>query len=244
MSTTPRTCIVSGGSRGLGGAITAAMLAGGWQVAAFSRTATPMVSTWAAQHGPRFYWAEVDAEDPRALGAFVHETVRRFGRVDALVNNAGIMVEGLLTLTRQADIHRVLAINLEAAIVLAQAVAKVMLRQRHGAIVNISSVNAVRGHRGVAAYSAAKAGLDGFTRSLARELGAVGVTVNSVAPGHLATDLTAHIDEAQLAQIARRTPLGRLGTLDDVVGVVQFLLSPAAAFVTGQTIVVDGGLTC
>jgi 3-oxoacyl-[acyl-carrier protein] reductase len=237
-------CLVSGGTRGLGQALVASFLDAGLSVATYGRTRTPFIDEAERTHGDRLLFAAVDAAETTAVERFAADTAQRFGRIDVLVNNAGIMVEGLLTLTRTTDVARVLAINLESAIVLARACAKAMLRQRRGHIVNISSVNAVRGHRGIAAYSAAKAGLDGLTRSLARELGPRGIRVNSVAPGHLETDMTRGMDDAQRAKIAGRTPLGRLGTVSDVVGVVQFLLSPAAAFITGQTLVVDGGLTC
>lgn len=243
--TEPMVCLVSGGSRGLGGAIVADLLGAGHTVAAFARARSPFVDETLARHGEaRFVFAAIDAADAPAATRFLAEVAARFGRLDALVNNAGIMVEGLLTLTRAADIHRVLTVNLEAAILLAQAAAKVMLRQRRGHIVNISSVNSLRGHRGVSAYSAAKAGLDGFTRSLARELGARGIRVNSIAPGHLETELTRELTQELRDQIVRRTPLGRLGTVEDVTGLLRFLLSPASSFMTGQTFVVDGGLTC
>jgi 3-oxoacyl-[acyl-carrier protein] reductase len=237
-------CVVSGGTRGLGRAIAADLLAAGCTVATFGRTHTTFVEHALAEHGARFSWDEVDAADPAQVARFGAAVAKRHGRIDALVNNVGVMVEGMLTLTRLTDLHRALAVNLESAIVLSQACTKVMLRQHRGRIVNISSVNAVRGHRGVTAYSAAKAGLDGFTRSLARELGGRGIRVNSIAPGYLDTEMTTAMSQDQRQQIVRRTPLERLGNVDDVVGVVRFLLSPEAGFVTGQTLVVDGGLTC
>jgi 3-oxoacyl-[acyl-carrier protein] reductase len=119
-----------------------------------------------------------------------------------------------------------------------------MLRQQAGSIVNISSVLGVRGFKGVSVYGATKAALDGFSRGLARELGVKNIRVNSVAPGFLATDMTHGMAEARKDQITRRTPLGRLGGVEDVTGVIEFLLSDSARFITGQTIVVDGGLTC
>jgi 3-oxoacyl-[acyl-carrier protein] reductase len=192
----------------------------------------------------RVWWRDVDATDFAGLRQFVKETRERFGQVDVLVNNAGIAPEGVLPLMREDEIHRVLAVNLEAAIVLAQACSRAMLTRAQGVILNISSIIGTRGYSGLAAYSATKAGLDGLTRSLARELGPRGIRVNSIAPGYLETEMSSTLDAAQRQQIVRRTPLGRLGTVADVVGMVRFVLSPAAAFITGQTLVIDGGITC
>jgi 3-oxoacyl-[acyl-carrier protein] reductase len=237
-------CLVSGGTRGLGSALVENLLADGWRVATFGRSESPAIAAAREKFGAQLHFAPVDAADCDAVGRFAAAAGDRFGGLDALVNNAAVGVEGILTLTRASDLHAAIAVNLESAVVLAQAASKFMLRQHGGHIINISSINGIRGQRGVAVYSATKAGLDGLTRSLARELGGRGIRVNSVAPGYLATDMTKGLSDERKQQIIRRTPLGRLGTVDDVVGVVRFLLSPAAGFVTGQTIVVDGGLTC
>lgn len=240
-----RVALVSGGSRGLGRALVEALLAAGYRIATFSRGETEFLRD--LRRGPlaeRVWWRALDATDFDGLRTFTKDTVARFGRLDALVNNAGVAVEGVLPLMRSEDIHRVLAVNLEAAIVLAQACSRAMLAREAGVILNISSIIGTRGYSGLAAYSATKAGLDGLTRSLARELGPRGIRVNSVAPGYLETEMSTALDAGQRQQIVRRTPLGRLGTVDDVVGLVRFLLSPEAAFITGQTLVVDGGITC
>jgi len=170
--------------------------------------------------------------------------LRRYGRVDALVNNMATMSDGLLTLMRDADIHAQVAMNLEAAIFLTRACLKGMLPQAAGAIVNIASVNALRGHSGVSVYSATKAALVGLTKSLAVEVGPGGIRVNCVAPGYFQSEMTAGFSEEQRARIARRTPLRRLGTVEDIAAAVRFLLSPQAAFITGQLLAVDGGFTC
>ncbi|HEY4176411.1 MAG TPA: SDR family oxidoreductase [Kofleriaceae bacterium] len=237
--------VVSGGSRGLGKAIVESLLEAGYRVATFSRTETDFIRE--LRSGPmaeRVWWQALDATDFDGLRELVKEVRRRFGQLDVLINNAGVAVEGVLPLMRHEEIHRVLAVNLEAAIVLAQACSRSMLAREQGIILNISSIIGSRGYSGLAAYSATKAGLDGLTRSLARELGPRGIRVNSIAPGYLETEMSSTLDPAQHKQIVRRTPLGRLGTVADVVGLVRFLLSPSAAFITGQTLVVDGGITC
>lgn len=241
----PIVVVVSGGSRGLGGALVKDLLRRGHSVASFSRASSPLIEECqAGATEERFFWQEVDGSDPDQLKRFVMAAHRRFGRIDALVNNAAVGLEGLLTLTRTADIQKALALNLEGVICLTQACVKAMLARREGRIINISSVNGIRGHAGVAVYSATKAALDGMSRSLAKELGPSGIRVNSVAPGYFESDMTTGLTPEQKGRILRRTPLGRLATMEDILGVIRFLLSPESAFITGQTLVVDGGLTC
>jgi 3-oxoacyl-[acyl-carrier protein] reductase len=236
--------IISGGSRGLGATLASSCLKAGYCVATYSRSETPALEAMTKGGEERFFWQSVDAADADAVNRFVRETMARFGRVDGAVNNAGTGLDGVLATMRPADIRRMVDLNLCGAIYLTQSVSKAMLRQKCGSIVNISSVNAVRGHSGVAAYSATKAGLDGMTRALARELGSRNIRVNSVAPGYFESDMVAQLDDAAKARIVRRTPLGRLGTTEDIAEVVMFLLSDRARFITGQTVVVDGGITC
>jgi 3-oxoacyl-[acyl-carrier protein] reductase len=170
---------------------------------------------------------------------------RRFGQIDLLVNNAGVLNDQELFLTTQAQrIDSLIALNLIAPITLAQACAKVMSVQRSGQIVNVSSINAIRGYRGVAVYAAAKAGLDGFSRSLARELGPLNIRVNSVVPGFFDSGMTANVTAENRERIQRRTPLGRLAAVEEIADTVLFVISSRASFITGQTIVVDGGITC
>ena len=176
-----------------------------------------------------------------ALVAFVAGAHQRFGSIDGLINNAGIAHDRVLALTTDQQIDQMLQINLRASIVLARECSRLMLAQNSGSIVNISSIIAHRGFSGLATYAATKAGMLGLTRSLARELGPRQIRVNAVAPGYLETDMSSGLDDHQKQQIIRRTPLGRLGTVHDVVPLVEFLLSPASQHITGQVFTVDGG---
>jgi 3-oxoacyl-[acyl-carrier protein] reductase len=235
--------VVSGGSRGLGFAICKTLLEEGYCVATFSRKNTPELEALIAQSGGRLYWQSLDIADEAQLRAFLRRVREKFGRVAYLVNSAGMANEGLLTLMKGNDISRMIRVNLEGAIALAQACLKQMMVGGFGVIVNVSSVVGVRGFKGVAAYSATKAALDGFTRSLSKEGGPAGIRVNSIAPGFMETEMTSELTDRQKARIIRQTPAGRLGAVADVSSVVKFLLSEEASFITGQTIVVDGGLT-
>ena len=237
--------VVSGGSRGLGFALVKDLLDRGHRVATFSRGESADLAELRKTVGEEtLMWSAVDGGDPVAVEAFAREVIRAHRRVDVLVNNAGVGLEGLLTLTAPSAIEDALHVDLTLPVLLTRACLKPMLARRRGVVVNISSINALRGQTGVAVYSAAKAALDGFTRSLAKEVGPAGVRVVSVAPGYFDSEMTAGMSEDQRRRVVRRTPLARLGTVEDVLGVVGFLISPAAGFITGQTIAVDGGYTC
>ena len=235
--------IVTGGSRGLGLALVEALLDAGYRVSALSRSSSDALDGLkAGGHGDRLTWHAVDIADREALKACMDAACA--DGLYALINNAGIAAEGIFATFPPAELDRLIDVNLKAAMEAARLALRRMLRQQGPArIVNISSVIALSGYRGLAAYAATKAGLDGFTRALAREVGPRGITVNAVAPGYLETEMAAGLDEEQKAQIVRRTPLGRLGRAEDVTGAVTFLLSDEAAFITGQTLVIDGGLS-
>jgi 3-oxoacyl-[acyl-carrier protein] reductase len=233
--------IVSGGSRGLGAALVEALLGRGYAVGTFSRRGSPLLEGLRAN--ARFHWQALDGADYAAVSAFVKATEARLGRIAGLVNNAAVGTEGILTTMAVADIDRAVDTNVKAQIYLTKLAAARMIRHHDGCIVNISSVNAIRGHAGVAVYSATKGALDAMTRSLARELGPKGIRVNAVAPGYFASDMVKSLDADTVARITRRTPLGRLCTEADIVAIVLFLLGEGR-FITGQTIAVDGGYTC
>jgi 3-oxoacyl-[acyl-carrier protein] reductase len=239
-----RVVLVSGGSRGLGAGIVRQCLEQGWSVATFSRSPPPFLEEASEADGDRLFWRTIDGRDSAALQGFVSAVVERFGGIDALVNNAGIGRFGAFPVMRLGDIEDSIAANLHGSIVLTRLTTPSMVARGAGSIVNISSVNAIRGNAGVAVYSATKAGLDGFTRALARELGPRNIRVNSLAPGYFGSEMVARLNEAQLRRIVHATPLGRLGTVEEVAAAVLFLISPAASFITGHTLVIDGGITC
>jgi 3-oxoacyl-[acyl-carrier protein] reductase len=244
---TQRTVLVTGGSRGLGVGIVEAFLADGDRVATCSRSATERTDAWAADPdlAGRFHFAPVDLADRDAAAAFVHDVIERFGPVDVLVNNAGVAKDGVLGTFSDDDADTVIDLNLKATFQVTKVVVrKMLLGEGGGRIINISSIVGLSGYRGLTVYGATKAALDGFTRALARELGGRDITVNSVAPGYLRTEMSHGLDEAQLGQIARRTPAGRLGEVEDVANAVRFLAAPESQFITGHVLVVDGGLTC
>jgi 3-oxoacyl-[acyl-carrier protein] reductase len=236
--------VVTGGSRGLGRLIVQDLLDKAWRVSTLSRSPSDFTRAAAECHGQAFHWAPADLQDTGSLRQYVKDVRRRFGRIDLLVNNAGMLRQGLFLTMRHDDVGLLVAANLVAPIVLAQECARTMAHGGGGQIVNISSINSIRGFRGVAVYAAAKAGLDGMSRSLARELGPMNIRVNSVVPGYFDSDMSAGVTPDNRARIQKRTPLGRLGTAEEVLSVIQFLISPASSFITGQTVVVDGGLTC
>ncbi|WP_298370019.1 SDR family NAD(P)-dependent oxidoreductase [Azospirillum sp.] len=243
-----RHVIVTGGSRGLGLGLVEALLADGYRVSTCSRAPTAALERLT---GPDLFWSACRIGDAEAVNGFVKAAVAWAGESPlwGLVNNAGIAREGILATFPDVDSAEVIQTNLTGAIQTARAFLRAKLTQRGpgrgaGRIINISSIIGQRGYVGLAAYSASKAGLDGLTRALAREVGRRGVTVNSVAPGYLTTEMSGTLSAGQRDQIIRRTPLGRLGDVADVVPVVRFLLGDEGAYVTGQTITVDGGITC
>jgi 3-oxoacyl-[acyl-carrier protein] reductase len=241
----PRTVIVTGGSRGLGATLVQSFLDAGDRVATCSRTSTPQIKAWTDDPDlvDRFSFEPLDLSDRPACDAFVHDVAARFGSIDVLVNNAGLARQGILGVFGDSDVDAVIDLNLKGTIHITKLVVRRMLLQESGRIINVSSVVGLSGYRGLSVYGATKAALDGFTRGLARELGSRGITVNSVAPGYLRTEMSHGLTEQDLGQIARRTPLGRLGEPADIAAAVRFLAGPGAGFITGHVLVIDGGLT-
>ena len=246
----PSTTIISGGSRGLGLAVVERLLGRGDSVATFSRSGSAALERLATSHAGRLHAERIDAADAVAIRGFVDRAAARFGGIDHCIANAAVAHEGVVATVRDDEIDAMLDVNLRGSIVLVRECVRQMLvhplgttedAARGPSVVVVSSVVAARGSPGLAVYAATKAGLEGFARSLARELGPRGIRVNVVAPGFLETDLSASLSEADRSRIVRRTPLGRLGVPSDVVGAIEFLSGPQAGFITGQVLTVDGG---
>jgi 3-oxoacyl-[acyl-carrier protein] reductase len=235
--------LVTGASRGIGRAIALALAGRGALVLAAARgaNAQPVVDEITAAGG-RAEAVALDVTDGAAAAAVVGDSVIRHGRLDILVNNAGITRDQLMLRMKRADWDEVIATNLTSAFTLCQAALKPMLKQRRGRIVAISSVVGQMGNAGQANYAASKAGLIGFCKSLAREVGSRHVTVNVVAPGFIETDMTRALAAETQAQWIAQVPLGRLGTPDDVASAVCFLASDEASYITGQILAVNGGM--
>lgn len=245
-ATDRQVAIITGGSKGLGAGLVQAFLDRGACVATCARSPSKAVEGWveAPEVRDRFLFMETDVSCRAAVDTFVKAVVDKWGTIDVLVNNAGVARDGVVALFSDDSIDQVVDLNLKGTIYMTRAVSRVMLTRRAGSIVNVSSVVGISGYRGLSVYGATKAALDGLTRSLAREMGSRGITVNSVAPGYLRTEMSHGLDEDQLGQIRRRTPLGRLGEPDDIARAVFFLTDPENRYVTGHVLVVDGGLTC
>jgi 3-oxoacyl-[acyl-carrier protein] reductase len=236
--------VVSGGARGLGLAIVGHLLQEGYAVSTFSRHSTQDMEHLAAAYPDRLIFAPMDMTGASARKAFVRSALDGNGPIYGLVNNAAFARDGILATLPEVEIHRMLSLNLEAAILLTRLCLREMIKTPGGRVINISSIIGTRGYNGLAVYSATKAGLDGFTRSLAREVGRRGITVNSIAPGYMDTQMSSELSVNQKAQIINRTPLKRLAKVQDVIPLVSFLLSDQAQMITGQTIIVDGGISC
>jgi 3-oxoacyl-[acyl-carrier protein] reductase len=231
-----RTALVTGGSRGIGRAIVLELAAAGASVVIGYRSGSDEAEEVARETGGRAVQADVaDAEDARRL-------VEEAGELDVLVNNAGVTRDGLLARMPDEDWHAVLDTNLGGVFHTCRAAARGMMRRRSGAIVNVSSIVGLHGNPGQTNYSASKAGIIGFTKALARELGGRGVRANVVAPGYVDTRLTDVLPGELKEAMLRNTPLGRFGKPEDVAGAVRFLCSDEAAFITGDVLLVDGGL--
>lgn len=241
--------LITGSGRGIGLACARALAEAGFDVALNCSGAGSLERTQAEadrirqDFGVQTAVVAADVADMTAAKELVEGTVEALGRLDVLVNNAGITRDGLIARMSEEDFDDVININLKGTFNCCKAAAKVMMKQRCGCIINMSSIVGLYGNAGQTNYAASKAGVVGITKSLAKELARRHITVNAIAPGYIATDMTGALSEEQQAAISERVGLGRLGEAQDVAALVAFLASPAAAYITGQVIAVDGGLS-
>jgi 3-oxoacyl-[acyl-carrier protein] reductase len=231
-----KTALVTGASKGIGKAIASELAAGGASVVVGYRSGKDEAEALAGELGGRAVQADVSSADE------AKRLVEEAGDIDILVNNAGLTRDGLLARMSDDDWETVIGTNLASVFYTCRAVTRPMMKKRAGSIVNISSIVGVHGNWGQTNYAASKAGIIGFTKSLARELGSRNIRANVVAPGYVKTQLTDVLPEEATGAMLENTPLGRLGDPEDVAGAVRFLCSDAASFITGEVLLVDGGL--
>jgi 3-oxoacyl-[acyl-carrier protein] reductase len=242
-----RNVIVTGGSRGLGLSIARRLAMAGYRAIAVARRDNSQLT--AAMHEAEcanpgsFHFVPFDLAEIEGIAGLVKRLRKDFGSIFGLVNNAGVSFEGVLALMPNSQIEQLIRVNTLSPIVLTKYVVRSMMADRGGRIVNIASITAFTGYSGLSAYGATKAAIIGFTRSLAREVGPMGVNVNSIAPGFIDTDMTRELKDEQRQQIARRSALKRLANVDDVADAVEFLLGDKAKNITGTVLTVDAGNT-
>lgn len=235
--------LVTGGSRGLGLAIATTLASRGFRVIALARSRTDELRQAIDAYPDRLLFRAFDLADTAAIGGMVAELRREIGPVYGLVNNAGLGTGGLLSMMRDRDIESLVRLNTLSPLILTKYVLRSMMAARGGRIVSVSSIVASNGFKALSAYSATKASLEGFTRSLAREVGPLGITVNAVAPGFVNTEMTRELDEDDRHRIISRSALRRMVGPDDVAAAVAYLMSDEARNVTGITLTVDAGNT-
>ncbi|MGM9518811.1 3-oxoacyl-[acyl-carrier-protein] reductase [Acidaminococcus timonensis] len=245
MTLVGKVALVTGGSRGIGRAVALKLAENGADVAinyAGNTAAAEEVKAAIEKLGRKAMLVQGSVADTDGVQAIVNQVVKELGRLDILINNAGITRDGLLMRMKEADWDAVLETNLKGVFNCSKAVMRTMMKQKSGRIVNMASVVGEMGNAGQANYAAAKAGVIGFTKSLAKEVASRGITVNAVAPGFIATDMTKVLTDDQKAEMAKTIPLGRAGQPEDVANAVLFLVSDEAAYITGQVLNVDGGM--
>jgi len=240
-----KVALITGASRGIGRAIAIEMAKAGARVVinyAGNAAAAKEVEELITNNGGQAMAIQADVAKAEDMDGLVKQTVDKFGRIDILINNAGITRDNLLMRMKEEDWDAVINTNLKGVFNCTKAVSRIMMKQKSGKIINMTSVVGLMGNAGQANYAAAKAGVIGFTKSMAKELASRGITVNAIAPGFITTDMTAVLSDQVKSDLTTKIPLGRLGTPEDISAAVLFLSSEAANYITGQTLNIDGGM--
>lgn len=235
--------VVTGWSKGLGLAVCKRLLEENYKVLGIARSKSDDFITLAEEYGENLFYEEYDFNNIEGIHELVKKVTKKYGHIYGLINNAALGHDGVLGTMHENQISELIRVNVEAPILLTKYVSRSMLMKLRGRIINISSIIASTGFNGLSVYGATKASLNGFTKSLARELGKAKITVNSIAPGYMETAMTVGLQGEKLQSIKRRSPLGHLACVEDVAGTVSYLLSDDAKNITGTTITVDAGST-
>ena len=235
--------VVTGASKGLGLAITKRLLADGYKVVGISRNKSDVFEELRLHYSGSLFFEQYDFSDTHGIQSLVRKITKAHGNIYGLINNAALGHDGVLSTMHELQIRELIAVNVEAPIIITKYAGRSMLMKLRGRVINISSIIASTGFNGLSVYGATKSALSGFTKSLSRELGRANITVNTVAPGYMQTEMTSGLQGEKLKSIERRSSLGHLVTVDDVAGTVAYLLSDEAKNITGATITVDAGST-
>ncbi|WP_289028060.1 SDR family oxidoreductase [uncultured Paraglaciecola sp.] len=235
--------IVTGASKGLGLATSKALLREGYHLVAIARTLSDELQVLTETYSGACHFVKADLCELDNIPELCRQITKQFGRPYGLINNAAVGHDGVLATMPNLDIDNIMRLNVQAPMLLSKYLLRSMLLNRRGRIVNISSIIAKTGFNGLSVYGASKAALEGFTKSLAREVGKAGVTVNCVAPGYMQTDMTDSLQGEKLESVKRRSPLGKLATVEDAAAMVMYLLSEQAKSITGAVMTVDAGST-
>lgn len=235
--------LVTGANRGLGASIVKKLLNNNLRVIGVGRTTTDFVKETKTKHPDSFFFQEFDLSQTEKIHMLVKSVIKEHGHIYGLINNAALGNDGVLATMHESQISDLIKVNIEAPILLSKYVSRSMLLRREGRIINIGSIIGATGFSGLSVYGATKSSLGGFTKSLSRELGKANITVNTIAPGYMETEMTAGLVDEKLATIVRRSPLGRLAQVEDVADMTNYLLSDGAKNISGSTITIDAGST-
>ena len=235
--------LVTGANRGLGASIVKKLLNNNLRVIGVGRTTTDFVKETKTKHPDSFFFQEFDLSQTEKIHMLVKSVIKEHGHIYGLINNAALGNDGVLATMHESQISDLIKVNIEAPILLSKYVSRSMLLRREGRIINIGSIIGATGFSGLSVYGATKSSLGGFTKSLSRELGKANITVNTIAPGYMETEMTAGLVDEKLAPIVRRSPLGRLAQVEDVADMTNYLLSDGAKNISGSTITIDAGST-